>query len=816
MNKLFIVLFWLFIIQLVCVEANSNSTSAGGINLTLTKFDSADPLNLTNSTVLTYTVILNVTNGTAFNITLQDVLPSFVTFVNSSPVNGTGLTFNISNLTVGHSFEANITVNVSAALSNGTNLTNRVNMSYRNSSGSLLTHQVLENTTVLNFCGMTLSSSFTLDRNLTCAAGFATIIQSNVTLDCNGHSVRWDQGPGLLGTDAIVSGSTNISNITVKNCVLRDNSAGGVLGFGISLTGTNNSLIQNNSVTTNGSSSAQGIRILSQRSTVVMNNSIFAFGTAASNIGILVSNSNNSVVTRNYISTTGTTTNHGIQLITNPSNNNVTYNVISTNGTSTNRGISLQGSSLSNVDNRLEHNMIITNGTLGSNGGIFFSTVTGTIVNNNSIVTNGSSSNIGIQDFGNPNTTITNNTVFSQGSSSGNEGIVCFGDNSVVANNNVTTNGTSSNIGIDGGGINSSFENNVVTTYGQTDSNSGFLISNTNGSVLNNVIVTESLDSLNYGIVLSTTNSLVDGNRVLTKGNFSDGILVSGALNTLIANNIITVENETSFGINIQSADSDNYAGNVLNATQWLFSTFSLSQNFSNTAFLTPDGSILLGSFSLPLTDEVVNKSVLNVSQNLAFLNTTNLSFMNVSGRVTLNNISVSNPQAIVDYADNGTFFVCSVCTFVSFSGGVFVYDVLHFTSYSSNQSDPAPSRGGGGSHSNSYYPAIIKKKSTNSVQEKNQELQAPAVVKKSEQESFDLSSKVSMVKKESKSYKSNPEVDRLALSLVARNERSSNAGLYFIMLVFVVAGISLLYLRKRFSMKSNKKDIFNGWSPKR
>lgn len=128
-----------------------SSSDVGGVNITLTKDDSPDPINLSATTLLNYTITINVTDGDAFNITLQDIYPPNTTFVSSSPAPTSGNNiWNVGNLTANQSFQVNITVNVSNLLANGTILNNIANITFENSTGSVITLNVTEQTTVIN------------------------------------------------------------------------------------------------------------------------------------------------------------------------------------------------------------------------------------------------------------------------------------------------------------------------------------------------------------------------------------------------------------------------------------------------------------------------------------------------------------------------------------------------------------------------------------------------------------------------------------------------------------------------------------------
>ncbi len=82
------------------------------------------------------------------------------------------------------------------------------------------------------------------------SANFGAIIfgADNIVFDCQGFAIFWDING--TGADAIVA--VNRTNVTVRNCLLYDVNASGAFGVGINFTNTTFSLIQNNTIQTNG------------------------------------------------------------------------------------------------------------------------------------------------------------------------------------------------------------------------------------------------------------------------------------------------------------------------------------------------------------------------------------------------------------------------------------------------------------------------------------------------------------------------------------------------------------------------------------
>ncbi|MEM4254513.1 MAG: right-handed parallel beta-helix repeat-containing protein [Candidatus Woesearchaeota archaeon] len=130
------------------------STTEGGLNISLTKTDSSDPITAGNP--LTYTITIAVTNldpaiTNISNLTVTDIYPDGIVFSTSQPdaVSGTNNTFVLGNLTANQTIVLNITVNLPLALS-GTTINNTANLSYNNVNGTQINLTITEPTTVLS------------------------------------------------------------------------------------------------------------------------------------------------------------------------------------------------------------------------------------------------------------------------------------------------------------------------------------------------------------------------------------------------------------------------------------------------------------------------------------------------------------------------------------------------------------------------------------------------------------------------------------------------------------------------------------------
>jgi hypothetical protein len=520
----------------------SFSSTEGGVNITLTKTDSPDPVSPVS--LLNYTIVINVTSDSPANVTLTDTYPSEVVFNSSQPdpATGTNNTFILGNLTNGSVVVVNITVLV-LNVSNGTVINNTANVSFQNATGATIMLNVTENTTIeqaitpaFTPCPVTINASTTLTNNLRGSGTCVTIGNNSVTLNCNNFSILYDANG--VGGDGIVI--TSRTNVIIENCTIRDINASGAAGIGINVTGSTVRL-RNNNILTNGSRDNHGITLFTSTTTsLIANNTIRTQGTQHNNTGILVSFST---------------------LL------NITDNTVFTNGTFNNFGIRTDDFS---ENNRITNNSVFTDGNASFNIGIYIDLSDNTRVERNRITTNGTFSNYGIllndfTDFA----TVANNTINSGGNNSGNIGVfIAFvsGSNN-VSDNTIRTNGTFSNYGIvvqEFAAFNR-IENNSISTGGSGTANYGIFLVNlsTNTTILKNLIRTSGSDS-GEGVLIRhfSHENNVTNNTILTNslGGFNIGIhLDSLADRNIISGNIIITNGTSSNnGINALNETNDN------------------------------------------------------------------------------------------------------------------------------------------------------------------------------------------------------------------------------------------------------------------
>ena len=93
-------------------------------------------------------------------------------------------------------------------------------------------------------------------------------------------------------------------------------------------------------------------------------------------------------------------------------------------------------------------------------------------------------------------------------------------------------------------------------------------------------------------------------------------------------------------------------------------------------------------------SDDVVDlDSNVNISSNRIELNSTALPNFNVSATLSLYGLSFTDPRVLRD----GSVCSSSICTEVSYSGGVFIFNVTQFTVYTAEETPSGDTGGGGG-----------------------------------------------------------------------------------------------------------------------
>ncbi len=689
----------------VTITAVQNNTVFNLSNVTLTKLDSPDPVNASSN--LSYTIIINATADSPANITLTDTYPAQVIFLDSqpSPLAGTNNTFIVGNLTENNTFIVNITVLV-LNVTNGTVINNTANISFHNQTGSQVAVTATQSTTVL-------------------AAPNATFNSSNISVVKTDFPDPVENGSQLSYTIAVASnGNGTAYNVTVNDTyppqVVFDSAQPSPLA------GTNNTFILGNltagtniliNITVNVSGSVPNNTLINNTVNVTFQNEtsdvLSRISTASTQVIVIISTLTGCPVTINETTTLTQRLQSNSSCITFGTDNiSLDCSGFSIGGNYSGNGISatnrlnisirncfienfttniiLQGTNRSTVASNIARNSSqqsmeiqtsahdsIENNTAQSRTNVGINVTTGinvTLANNNGTSVSG----VGISiDTGSVNNTLTNNN----GTSTSGQGIfLSSAFNNTLRNNKATTAGAPSALQ-----LSSSNGNLLVNNSGiHTGSGAGIAISVSDYNVLvNNTGIG------NQGIALGDINS--DWNNFTNNigQGTSLGASVSASQNNTFVNNTFATNTGTSItlaGLAGTAALNNTFTNTTLLTNGTWFSTNGdgLNNSFTNTVFVSFNGTIrILPTVQLP-NATTVDVRQLNVSFNRAHLNSSNLSFLNTTGQITLTG-AVSN-QPLVDFEDDNTFTLCdaSICTVQSFAGGALIFNVTHFTTYSS------------------------------------------------------------------------------------------------------------------------------------
>jgi len=520
-------------------------------------------------------------------------------------------------------------------------------------------------TALISGCAV-INDSTSLTANIASTVTCVVINASSLFLNCTGFTITY----GSNGSPSQSFGITavNQTNITIRDCIIRDNNSNGDSGFGINFTQVNNSLILNTTIFTNGTETNYGVFLLNSTNNRIMNNTIRANGTLTDNAGIALLSSPNTTIQGNVIVTTSDGGSNGISVDIQSHGVFIADNELNATDISPLNGVFVQES----VNGTIANNTIRALGQTNGNIGINLVTVGGIFVANNTILANGTTGNRGIRLSAAENMTIRNNTIIGAGSAGTNNGIrfeSASRNNTLVANV-ITTFGTSSNSGIvlalGGFSDNNTIENNTIATRGTTTSNFGMDVSTIGNNMTGNIITTGGTGA-NHGIrvQLTTERNRFVGNNISASGNGSLGVLITFANHSVFLHTVFT------------------------DPTHWINSTAGSLNNFTNTTFATGNGSIRFSGLLQVNGTQGITKNRLNITANRSFLNSSNLTFMNVTGHIELFDTTLVDPVPRVDFSNTGTgpFVACpsTICTEERYANNIYAFNVTGFSSYSSS-----------------------------------------------------------------------------------------------------------------------------------
>ncbi len=604
-----------------------------------------------NATAITgCPVIINSTGALGSNVTSNDTC---ITINNSNTVfdcNGHTIYYNangsdgafgiaansVNNITIRNCVIRDI--NLSGAFGIAVNLTNVSNSTVQNNN--ITTNGTNDNYGIQFMNGLNYN---TISNNVVSTFGSSA---SNIGLSLYGTG---------LGNNA--TGNNITTNGTAAN-------------YGIMATvGANNTIIASNTIATSGSSSSNdAITLFHAGGNNVTDNNITAYGNSNNNGVKLNFNANDNIISNNRISSAGSDRiNYGVYIRENSVRNNITGNIITTNGTDSNSGIYLEISANNNI---IDRNIVSPGGNADFNIGIYLRQLSsGNSITRNNVTTNGgSNNNYGITLTNGTSNTISSNIVSTNGTGDLNYGIYFYDQ---ASGNSIT--------------------NNNITTNGGSNSNDGIgFSSNTNDNIISgNKITAGGRASYNNGISLLsfTVRNNITNNEISTSGTeHNTGIILEdSAQNNILNNNTITTSGNYSYAIEIMNSNYSTFNITTLNnPAQWINASANTFNNITNTTFAMPEGSINIPGIVQLNGGIEVTKAKLNITANRAFLNTAAVPLLNTIGIITLNNIFYTSPQPRVDFTDAGGLVPCpsSICTNLSYSGNVFVFNVTHFTTY--------------------------------------------------------------------------------------------------------------------------------------
>jgi subtilisin family serine protease len=541
-------------------------------------------------------------------------------------------------------------------------------------------YQSAESGTNITGCPITINVSTTLTQNLQSNSSCITFGNDSIALDCGGFALNGTQnGTGINATARNNISIVNcfVNNFTqdivldrVNNSVMRNDTARSAAQEGVLLYSAVNDLLVN--VSGEGAVNRDGIQLVNSTTAGTNNTLIGVNGTSNSSSGVGL---NIQIDNTTVNDSRGVSLNHrGIQILS-----------------SGNRATNLTGIGV-------DVGMLVTTGSFnnvtGSTGigvpGLSFSSARSTYANNLGISTNG----IAISVAGG-NLTLVNNTGRSNATSgiridgadfnlTGNTGVsntsvgihspLSFVNSIVVGNNGTGPAGIS--IGAGGGAFNDTFLNNVGTGVASV----GFAIGGDNQTAINNTGTSNG--SFGMQFLTGGDNLAVNNTGISTA---SSGIDVRVYSRSRFLNNTASSGSATALAILVLSTNNT-FANTTLftNATWIITDGTSPDNNITNTLFQGSAGSIRV--FGLANIPGSANVSIarLNTSANRAFLNSTNLTFLNQTGQVTFT--GATSNQVLVDFDDDNSFSFCdaSICSVVSFAGGTLVVNVTHFTTFSS------------------------------------------------------------------------------------------------------------------------------------
>jgi len=471
-------------------------------------------------------------------------------------------------------------------------------------------------------CGVLNSSNarYVLTSDYSASGTCFTIEASNVTLDCQGKTITYstaEAGSGVYSEQ---------DDTTIQNCNLVEGNESIAYGYGIYISGGNNA--------------------------VIYNNTLSSFAPAGSGI-FLEESSYNQIKQNNISSASGT---YGIYLSPESSNSDIFLNTISTLGVGA-FGISIEGDS---NENNITENAISTSDE-SSHGVSIISASSNEITRNSFLIAGNDVAAIYVEDS--PETTVAENVILLSNVDS--YGVSLFASNeSIVSKNNISIGGVAS-LGI------------LVEYGGQSTIEDNHLISNQR-------------EGMGIAISYSSTNTDIIGNTINITAEGGYGVILEeNSKNTVLQDNEFHYRGNDGFGAYLDSTSSNqvvnaNFVTQGENTPAIYFSEgvsgTSISNSFFSTNGTNAAALYIYGSenylkctscyFSLGSTELYVNSLVEEGQWN--FTNASDLSsiFWSSSAIGELNSLKYLNVSAV--YENGSAISGASISIFDTFGTLVF------------------------------------------------------------------------------------------------------------------------------------------------
>ncbi len=577
-------------------------------------------------------------------------------------------------------------------------------------------------------CPVTINDSSTLANDIIANADCIIINASNATLDCQGFTI-YSNG----SINAIYA--TNQKNITVTGCIIWDIAASGT-NTGVYLTNVNLSYVYNNTIRLNSTvGGGYGIVLESETGVISHNNTIenntitithsnndhgiYLTGGSINNtiVGNTITGQNgtgiylgtlanaNSILNNNITDVAGTKYLRGIFVHSNDSV--IKYNTINFGGSAAYPGIYVRYGANNNIvaDNNLSSSNYGSATAIYLSGvddlGVYHNT-TNHVENNTITITSPTSSATGISANYLLLPRIVNNVVTIIGAIADPlftsiRGISVYHENDVEANatvmhNTVTISNTPvgvSSIGLYVHGSGSTARGNNATINNTT---LGGLYAEGEYCVFENNRIEVNSDNATYVANFTRQNRTnMTYNTLLFSGSgAARGIYTESSSYNIFQSNNITATGANAIGIQLVLSNGTVFTRTVINNTlSWIIAGAETRNNFTNTTFTMPSGTLNIpGTFEINGSDEI-NKPKLNISNNKAHLNSTALPYLNITGIITLFGLNYTTPRLLVDWDDDGSFENCPAGTCTPLSGSPtagYVFNVSHFTTFSTTE----------------------------------------------------------------------------------------------------------------------------------